>query len=660
MKQAKSIKAVIFDLPTIIRFGKVSQVKTLHNVFEKQEIEISEEEVKPSFGVTIKEHISNLLRQENVRDQYNKRFHRQIDELFIKNFWNKYIFELEEDLVINSEPLIEAENLFRLLKSEGIKTATTTDFSQQFTERFLNKYFKSRKNFPDISLSYNNAKFGRPYPYVINEISEILEIPDSDSIVKLGSNFLDLEEAKNAKVWGGAVIENYFNQINEEHKLSSGENLTHKFKKVENSFIFKEADLILSKLADVPEHINRLNRRLDQGEFPGGRMKYPNQKYLLYTPGPLTTSKRVKLPMLVDHGSRETEYMETVQEIRKELVKLALNDTNRDFKNRKVNEDLEKKYTTVIVQGSGTFGVEATIASVIPKTGKLLVIINGAYGKRMQQMAKIHNINYVVLTYDENEVPNVLDIDSMLTKDKDITHVGVIHSETTTGILNPIDVIAKVVKNHSKILIVDAMSSFGAIPIDVNTLGIDYLVSSSNKNIQGVPGFSYVIARTEDLAKAKDATTYTRKTLSLDLYDQWDYLEKSKGGFRFTSPVHTLMSFKEAIYELIEEGGVNSRFDRYKKLQSTLDRGMTEMNFKAFDLKGHQGPIITTFHSPKCPKYDFNRFYEELKKRGCVIYPGKLTKEDSFRIGTIGYLQPSDIDNLHMHIKECMFWDNKI
>ena len=196
------------------------------------------------------------------------------------------------------------------------------------------------------------------------------------------------------------------------------------------------------------------------------------------------------------------------------------------------------------------------------------------------------------------------------------------------------------------------MSGFGAIPLDVAELNIDYLVTSSNKNLQGVPGFGLIIAKISSLEKCKGFAT----SLSLDLYDQWVYLEKSKGGFRFTSPVHVIRALNQALKELKEEGGVEARFKRYSEMQKTLTIGMTAIGFKPINLKGYQSPIITTFHDPTEKEYDFEKFYNNLKSRKCIIYPGKLTKMNTFRIGTIGALTNEDILNLLDQIKVSIFW----
>jgi len=274
----------------------------------------------------------------------------------------------------------------------------------------------------------------------------------------------------------------------------------------------------------------------------------------------------------------------------------------------------------------------------------------------MSQIASILKIQKTDISFEETEVPNLDQIENVLKNDNDITHIGVIHYETTTGILNPLEDICNLAKKYKKILIVDAMSSFGGIPIDIKNLNIDYLISSSNKNLEGVPGFSFVIAKISELKKCKEY----RKSLSLDLFDQWKYLEDTKGGFRFTSPVHSIKAFNQALKELEIEGGVEKRFKRYSNMQTKLLNGMINLGFKPLDLKIYQGPIITTFLNPKDSNYDFDKFYNLLKEKKCVIYPGKLTKENTFRIGTIGKINDKDIEYLLEKIKESIFWNNNL
>ncbi|WP_066390795.1 2-aminoethylphosphonate--pyruvate transaminase [Neobacillus mesonae] len=359
-----------------------------------------------------------------------------------------------------------------------------------------------------------------------------------------------------------------------------------------------------------------------------------NNAYLLLTPGPLTTSENVRSAMLKDWCTWDDEYNQLVQKIRRKLVDLATH--------------YRHEYTSVLMQGSGTFVVESVIGTVMPKeSGKLLIAANGAYGKRMIQIANVLNIDTVVSITNEQEPVNILEIEQILKSDDTITHVAVVHCETTTGILNPIEAICRLAKKYNKITIVDAMSSFGGIDLDVHDYQIDYLISSANKCIQGVPGFGFVIAKTDELEKCKG----NARSLSLNLYDQYETMENNHGKWRFTSPTHVVHAFYQALMELEEEGGIPARHKRYKNNQKILAKGMEEIGFRPLVKEEYQSPIITSFCFPNST-FNFRSFYLSLKQNGFVIYPGKVSEIDTFRIGNIGEVYENDIINLINAVNE--------
>ena len=356
--------------------------------------------------------------------------------------------------------------------------------------------------------------------------------------------------------------------------------------------------------------------------------------YLLLTPGPLTTSDSVKETMMTDWCTWDEDYnLHIVQELRKELLGIATK--------------TPEEYTTVLLQGSGTYCVEAVIGATIGKNNKLLICSNGAYGDRMGNIAEYYHLDYDMLAFEETEQVSVEYVDDYLSNNSDITHVAFVHCETTTGILNPIKELSHVVKMHGKKLIVDCMSSFGGIPLDVHELGIDFLMSSSNKCIQRVRGFGFVIARRSELMHCKGVA----RSLSLDIYDQWETMEKGNGKWRFTSPTHVVRSFKQALTELISEGGVEARYARYCENHRILVDGMRSLGFKTLLEDAIQSPIITSFLYPKAG-FDFKSFYMALKSKGFVIYPGKISKADTFRIGNIGDVYPEDFKRLVETVKE--------
>ena len=346
--------------------------------------------------------------------------------------------------------------------------------------------------------------------------------------------------------------------------------------------------------------------------------------YKLLTPGPLTTTDTVKREMLADHCTWDDDYKQITQKIRRELLELA--------------HVTEKDYTVVLMQGSGSFGVESVITSVVGDDEKLLIVANGAYGERMVDIAKHARISYALYEEEYDKIPSAGKVEEMLKNDPSITHVAMVHSETTSGILNDIASVAEVVKAAGKTMIVDAMSSFGGVDIEVGKLGIDFIISSANKCIQGVPGFSFIICNRQKLMESAGKA----RSLSLDLYDQWKTMEKD-GKWRFTSPTHTVLAFAKAMEELKEEGGIPARSKRYYDNNRLLIRKMKEMGIQAYIGEEHQGPIITTFFYPEHHNFSFQEMYEFIKERGYAIYPGKVTDADTFRIGNIGEIYEEDI-----------------
>ena len=357
---------------------------------------------------------------------------------------------------------------------------------------------------------------------------------------------------------------------------------------------------------------------------------------VLFTPGPLTTSRTVKLAMLRDYGSRDNDFINIIRDIRSRLVCQVAG----------LNPEV---FTSVLMQGCGSMGVESVISSVIPQMGSLLIINNGAYGLRMMQMARTLNIKTIELSYREDQIPDVNEIDQCLADNPELTHIAMVHCETTSGIMNPIQQVGQICIKHNVSYIVDAMSSFGADDIDMELFNIDYLISSANKCIEGVPGFSFILARTEKLLQTKG---YAR-SLCFDLYDQYIDLE-NHGYFRYTPAVQTLLAFQQALIELEAEGGVPARCLRYKNNHKLLLDGMDKMGFKPVVNSEFQGHIITSFYYLDDKKFDFDKLYNRLHKLGFVIYQGKLTNTDCFRIANIGRVFESDVMVLLMAIRNVL------
>ena len=357
------------------------------------------------------------------------------------------------------------------------------------------------------------------------------------------------------------------------------------------------------------------------------------KNYKLLTPGPLTTTETVRKEMLFDHCTWDDDYKAITLKIRKQLLELA--------------HVTEEDYTVVLMQGSGTFGVESVLTSVIGEQDKLLIVANGAYGERMEDIAKHAKIPYTIYHEVYYKIPSAEKIAEILDKDTTITHIAMVHSETTSGILNDIEAVGKVVKERGRTFIVDAMSSFGGVDIPVKEWGIDFLVSSANKCIQGVPGFSFIIGDRQKVIESKGKA----RSLSLDLYDQWKTMDKD-GKWRFTSPTHVVLAFSKALDEMLEEGGIPARSKRYCENNHLLIQRMKEMGIQTYIDAEHQGPIITTFLYPENHTFAFQDMYEYIKERGYAIYPGKVTEADTFRIGNIGEIYEEDIEKVCSIMKE--------
>lgn len=353
---------------------------------------------------------------------------------------------------------------------------------------------------------------------------------------------------------------------------------------------------------------------------------------LLLTPGPLTTSLTVKNAMLRDWGSWDIDFNQLTASICDTLLRVA---------------NAHTTHVCVPMQGSGTFAVEATFATLLTSESKTLVLINGAYGQRAANMLQRMGRETVLLDMGDYLPPEPLDVAKILAEDAHITHVVLIHCETSSGILNPLEEIAAVVSEAGCELIIDSMSAFGALPIDVKQLPFAALISSANKCFEGVPGFGFVLIRKTLLDQCKGRSC----SLSLDLYDQWIYMCKT-GQWRFTPPTHVVAAFYQALHEYQQSGGQPARLARYQRNRDRLVVGMRLLGFDTLLKDKWLSPIIITFISPVEPAFCFNVFYQAMKQRGVLIYPGKLTAVDSFRLGCIGQLHDEEIDTVLLAVAE--------
>ena len=343
----------------------------------------------------------------------------------------------------------------------------------------------------------------------------------------------------------------------------------------------------------------------------------------LLTPGPLTTSPEVKEAARHDYGSRDRRFVDINRRVRDRLVAIAGG---------------QGTHVCVPLQGSGTFVVEAMLGTFVPRDGKVLILVNGAYGQRMAKICDVAGRRFAVLEAAEDAPVDPSALDRALAGDPETTHVAVVHCETTTGIVNPVEALAGICAEHARGLLVDAMSAFGALPLDARSTPFDALVAASGKCLESTPGLGFCIARHEALER----TGGNAHALSLDLRDQYVAMEKN-GQWRFTPPVQAILSLHRALEELEAEGGVAARGERYRTNLQVLVDGMRRLGFETLLPEAVQAPIIVTFRMPADPRFEFEDFYERMRRCGYVIYPGKLTTAPSFRIGCIGRLGSSEM-----------------
>ncbi|PTD96917.1 2-aminoethylphosphonate--pyruvate transaminase [Pseudothauera lacus] len=344
---------------------------------------------------------------------------------------------------------------------------------------------------------------------------------------------------------------------------------------------------------------------------------------ILLTPGPLTTSLATRCAMLRDHGSWDAGFNAITARVRAALLAVV---------------NGAGSHVCVPMQGSGTFAVEAVLGTLVPPAGHLLVLVNGAYGTRMARAARLMGLAVSVLECAEDRAVDVAALAARLAAEPQITHVGAIHCETSTGILNPLDEIAAVVERAGRALFVDAMSSFGALPIDARRIRFDALVAASGKCVEGPPGMGFAIVRGDVLAASEGRS----RSLSLDLHDQWQYMERT-GQWRFTPPTHVVAALDAALDQYAAQGGQAARLARYRANCDALLVAMAALGLTPLLDAAIQAPIIVTFHAPRDPAYTFARLYEAVRARGFILYPGKLTRIETFRVGCIGAIGEAEI-----------------
>lgn len=347
------------------------------------------------------------------------------------------------------------------------------------------------------------------------------------------------------------------------------------------------------------------------------------KRNILLNPGPATTTRSVKEAQVVpDICPREQEFGDLLDGIRRDLVRIVHG---------------EDQFVTILFGGSGTAAMEAVMSSVVPPGGRVLVVENGAYGTRFVEMAERHRIETVSFRMPYGEPPDLKALDALLSVNQGITHLFVIHHETTTGMLNPVSEIAATAARNGVSVVLDAMSSFAGLPIDLRRLGVDYLISSSNKCIQGMAGLSFVLCRRSLLVASRNHA----RTYYLDLLEQHLYFEKTRQT-RFTPPVQTCYALRRAIDEYFAEGQ-GGRFARYRANWETLYAGLSNLGFRFLLPRQWESGILVAVREPDHPAYSFEDMHDYLYARGFTIYPGKGAREATFRLSILGDLSTTDV-----------------
>ncbi|OHT10929.1 Bifunctional phosphonoacetaldehyde hydrolase/aminoethylphosphonate transaminase [Tritrichomonas foetus] len=462
---------------------------------------------------------------------------------------------------------------------------------------------------PDSCVCADEVPKGRPFPYMVWRNLTNLGIPNTREVVKVGDTVSDIKEGTESNCWSVGVImgSSELGLTEEEVAAISPEKLEVEKARVRAIYYEAGADYVIEKMGELPAVIADIERRLKQ-----------NEPHLLLTPGPLTTKASVKNAMFADHCTWEitTQVMNDITQI-------------------SANND----YVTVLLQGSGSYAVEAMIQSFTNDDEETLFVTNGEYGKRIVQQAKDAGKKFSVLEFDMCTAVDPAAVEKRLDENPNIKAVFFVHSETTTGLINPINEIAPIVKSRGKALFVDAMSSFAAYEIDMPKLGIDAIAASANKCLEGLPGLAFIIAKRSVVEASKGRS----KSHCLDVYDQYLGLYPGGGKFRFTSPTNILLALQQAILEYKHEGGLTVRRARYQENHRRLVEGMSKLGIKPIINPEWQSYIITTFD---LGSINFSKMYNMLKENGYVIYPSKLTNHPTFRIGTIGNIYPQQIDRL--------------
>lgn len=600
----KTIKAVIFDWAgTTVDYGCFAPVKGFVDGFKSIGVDITNEMARKPMGLLKIDHTRAIaaMLPEAISEEHILKAYEVFEKTLFANI------EQHCDIKDHVVETVAA------LRRQGIKIGSTTGYTSAMMEKVIPKAAEQGYS-PDCCIAPDQTVKGRPYPYMIWNNLMHFGIADPREVIKIGDTTADVAEGKNADCWTVGVImgSSELGLTRDEVAALSKDELKDRKAVARSAYYKAGADYIIDDMNELFDVVADINRRLAQ-----------NTSRKLLTPGPLTTRYSVKHAMLTDHCTWDDEYKAITTSVMNDITQISANDD----------------YATVLLQGSGSYAVEAMINCLCRKKDKILFLVNGEYGNRMLTIAENSRRDYEYLKFDMIQPIDIEKVEKRLKKNKDIDVVVFVHCETTTGIINPLKKIAKLAKSYGKKVLVDAMSSFAAYEIDMPGLDIDALAASSNKCLEGLPGLSFVIVK-KTLLEKSEGQSYSH---SLDLFNQYQGLYSGGGKFRFTSPTNVLLALSQAIDEYKKEGGLSARKSRYIENHEILVKGLGKLGIHSIVAPEHQSYIITTF---ELGSFDFSELYNTLKAKGFVIYPGKLTTLPTFRLGNIGDVYPSDMAEL--------------
>ncbi len=607
---ARSFDLVILDWAgTMVDFGCCAPVNALIETFKRHGVTLTEEETRRDMGMAKADHVSALLSDARISSAWREANGRTANAAD-RDALISELTPLMREQATRAATLIEgARATVDALRAAGLKVASSTGYTREMMKPVLERA-AAQGYVPDHVVCSGETPQGRPSPLMIYKACADLGVWPLTRVVKVDDSLAGVAEGKAAGCLtvGIAASGNTVGLTTAALASLPTDVREARIATARKALYAAGADVVLDTVAEL---VPALKQHVAGATFG---------HQVLLTPGPLTTSAATRNAMLADWGSWDSAFNTLTASVCRDLVSIV---------------NAEAEHVCIPLQGSGTFSVEAALSTFVPRQGKVLVPDNGAYCKRIVRILGYLGREAVVQTYDERAPADPSRIDAALAADPAITHVAQVHCETGTGILNPLPEIANVVARHNRGLIVDAMSSYGAIPIDARKVRFDALIAASGKCLEGVPGMAFIIGR----RSALESSSGHSHSLSMDLLDQWQYMQKT-GQWRFTPPTHVLAALRAAIDQYNAQGGQPARLARYSDNCAALLSGMRKLGLETFLPDSLQAPIIVTFHAPKDPAYEFRDFYSRVRERGFILYPGKLTAVETFRVGCIGAIGP--------------------